>query len=165
MLAGAAGYLVRSESTVADLDRAIRYSRVEAERRRECRDRTGRFQALAESISETVILTDPDGTVLYASPPVEALLGQEAQAFEGRNAFELIHPDDRERALHDFTVVVEGGDLPGPTDFRVVRSDGSCRTVAASGRNLLRNPSVNGIVVTLRDVTERHELEERLLHA
>ena len=44
------------------------------------------------------------------------------------------------------------------------RKDGRWHTMEVIGNNLLAEPSVGGIVVTSRDITERKEAEERLWH-
>ncbi len=162
---GAADCLPLSESTPAELRRAARFARVRGRSEEGFRLEREWFRSLVEHISESVILTDARGTVRYASPPVETLLGGPPSSLLDRSAFEFIHPDDREGALRDFSQIVGNVDLPGPSEFRILRTDGAVRVVAASGRNLLENPAVAGVVVTLRDVTERHLLEERLRHA
>jgi PAS domain S-box-containing protein len=50
-------------------------------------------------------------------------------------------------------------------EFRVLHKDGSWHYLEHVVNNLLDDPSVNGIVVTSRDVTERKESEERLRRA
>ena len=54
---------------------------------------------------------------------------------------------------------------PGPTEtteFRVRHADGSTRWMEVTGNNLLDDPSVAALVVTARDVTERHVAAELL---
>ena len=51
-----------------------------------------------------------------------------------------------------------------PVDYRARHRDGSWRWVEATVTNLLADPSVGGIVVNARDVTERREAEARLAH-
>jgi diguanylate cyclase (GGDEF)-like protein len=46
----------------------------------------------------------------------------------------------------------------------VVRADGTTVQVEASCRDLRRDPTVAGLVLTLRDVTERRRLEQELTH-
>jgi two-component system, cell cycle sensor histidine kinase and response regulator CckA len=163
--AGASGYLGVTEHSPADLERTLRYALRDARIRQEEWVRREHLRALVENISETMVLTSADGTVRYASPPVEALFGAESSALLGRSAFDFIHPEDRELARRDFADVAADVELPGPSEFRILRADGTTRVVAASGRNLLQNPSVEGIVVTLRDISHRHLLEERLRHS
>src|SRR5207248_9838486 len=52
--------------------------------------------------------------------------------------------------------------LTEPVQFRMRHADGGWRSVEAIGNNLLDDPAVAGMVVTTRDVTERHEAEAAL---
>ena len=58
-----------------------------------------RFRALVEESWDAIALFGPDGTILYGSPATTRLLGYELAEFVGRNAMELIHPDDRSAVL------------------------------------------------------------------
>jgi two-component system, cell cycle sensor histidine kinase and response regulator CckA len=58
--------------------------------------------------------------------------------------------------------VAEGTHPPGALQFRIRRSDGGIRVLEASGENLLDNPAVGGLLISLRDVSDRVALEERL---
>jgi diguanylate cyclase (GGDEF)-like protein len=49
-------------------------------------------------------------------------------------------------------------------DWRVKRADGRLVRVDVSGRDLRADPTVRGLVITLRDVTERRRLEDELTH-
>ncbi len=165
LLGEAMDCLALSRTSAEALQRTLRFARARGESEGRIRLEREWFRSLVEQISESVIVTDAGGEVRYASPPVELLFGGPPSSLLGRSAFEFIHPDDRESAVRDFREVASDVDLPGPSEFRILRPDGAIRAVAASGRNLLANPAVAGVVVTLRDVTDRHLLEERLRHA
>jgi diguanylate cyclase (GGDEF)-like protein len=49
-------------------------------------------------------------------------------------------------------------------DWRLVHADGSCLEVEVTCRNLREDETVHGLVLTLRDVTERRRLERELTH-
>ena len=51
-----------------------------------------------------------------------------------------------------------------PVEHRARRADGSWRYLESVGNNLSDDPSVGGIVINSRDVTERKALEERLAY-
>src|SRR6266568_2671960 len=61
-----------------------------------------RFRALVEHSSDVITLLGPDGTVIYASPSTQPVLGYGVTENVGRSAFELVHPDDRADALELF---------------------------------------------------------------
>jgi len=127
-----------------------------------------RLAALVEHASDLVCVIGEDGRVVYASPAVARILGQEAHALEGVEVAELVHPDD----LSDLTglaadVLTRPGMSPA-AEARIAHAQGGWRHMEVVATNLLGNPAVAGVVVNARDVTERVEvaaqLEERAYH-
>ncbi|WP_228282428.1 PAS domain S-box protein [Rubrobacter tropicus] len=121
-----------------------------------------RFRSLVQNTSDIIIVLDEDGTVVYESPAIERVLGYKPEERIGSNAFELIHPDDRDRVAGVFSAYQ---DHPGPfppVEYRVMDKSGEWRTLEAVGENLLDDPVIQGIVVNSRDVTERRRTEEAL---
>ncbi|MEC9467474.1 MAG: EAL domain-containing protein [Actinomycetota bacterium] len=127
-----------------------------------------RLAALVEHASDLVCVIGEDGRVVYASPAVARILGQEAHALEGVEVADLVHPDD----LSDLTglaadVLTRPGMSPA-AEARIAHAQGGWRHMEVVATNLLGNPAVAGVVVNARDVTERVEvaaqLEERAYH-
>ncbi|HYG69136.1 MAG TPA: PAS domain-containing protein, partial [Anaeromyxobacteraceae bacterium] len=55
-----------------------------------------RFRALVENGTDFIAILDEQGTIRYASPSHERLLGLPPEALVGRLPFALVHPDDVE---------------------------------------------------------------------
>jgi diguanylate cyclase (GGDEF)-like protein/PAS domain S-box-containing protein len=117
--------------------------------------------------SEIVTIVDPDGTLRYASPAFGRLLGYDPGKVVGKmNVLEYVHPDDLPHVLEETEKVhSEGGIASNKAEHRFRHKDGSWRWMESVGTYLLDDPSVNGIVVTSRDITNRKESEERLRRA
>jgi PAS domain S-box-containing protein len=97
--------------------------------------------------------------VRYRSPSFERFLGYPPGDLAGRSTFDFIHPDDRPRVLRTFQDLVAE---PGGIRFIELRfrlADGSYRDLDVVGSNLLHEPSVAGVVINSRDVTERKRAE------
>jgi len=98
---------------------------------------------------------------------VMALLGIDPASFAGsaEEFFETVHPEDRETVKAALSRTVET-DEPYQAEYRAVWRDGSIHYINARGRLVrdeMGNPGrINGV---LWDVTERHALQEQLLHA
>jgi diguanylate cyclase (GGDEF)-like protein/PAS domain S-box-containing protein len=121
-----------------------------------------RFRALVQNSSDVIAVLDRDGTTRYVSPSVKTILGYEPEDLVGRKPFEYMHPDDVERALR---VLAESLVDPASTrtvEVRLRHKDGRWRHIEAVGTNLLDEPSVKGIVLNSRDISDRVEAEEAL---
>jgi diguanylate cyclase (GGDEF)-like protein/PAS domain S-box-containing protein len=124
-----------------------------------------RFRSLVRNSSDVITILDEDGTVLFESPAIEQITGYVPEERVGRPGFELIHPEDREwlRRVH-----AELRNEPGArrsAEVRCRNKDGSWRHLEVVAHNLLEDPSVRGLVVNARDVTERVRAEEALREA
>ena len=128
------------------------------------RDSEARFRALVQHASDVITIVDDAGCVRYASPALERVLRLDTLRVIGSPFAEQVHPDDRPRALD---ALLQAGRQPGstgPVTLRLRRDDGAWRTMDCVMTNLTAEPTVAGVVVTSRDVTERAELEAQLAH-
>jgi two-component system, cell cycle sensor histidine kinase and response regulator CckA len=165
--AGAADYvlktnLVRLPSAVRSA-LALADSRAEqAATEAELRDSERRFRALVEQSWDAVALFGADGSILYGSPATTRLLGYELSEFVGRNAMELIHPDDQPAVIERLTETATTPRGHVTVAARVRHKNGSWRYLEGVFTNLLDDPSIGAIVNNYRDVTERRLLEEQV---
>jgi diguanylate cyclase (GGDEF)-like protein/PAS domain S-box-containing protein len=123
-----------------------------------------RFQTLVQSASDVILIARPDTTIVYQTPSALRILGYEPGALEGKRLTSLLHPNDVESAIAAYGGVAFRAGTSVTTEWRVRHGDGSWRYVEVVTNNLLGEPTVEGIVLTLRDVTERKRLEEELKH-
>ncbi len=112
-----------------------------------------RLAALVANSSEMILVISPEGGVTYANPAAAEALGGDSLP-EGSTLFDLVHPDDLERALGNQRAHVEG--VAGEwTQYRVRYGDGTWHDVEGISTNLLDDPSVRGIVVNVHDISDR----------
>ena len=124
------------------------------------------FRSLIENASDIIIQMTPDGTLEYASPSVHRLLGHDATALIGTDAFGLVHPDD-EGMLRDAMRRTFAGDDSVPTSvpFRARTATGDWAHLEAVSRPYIEAEGEPRLVVAARDVRERRRLESELLAA
>src|ERR671920_1256845 len=132
--------------------------------RKGLRESEERYRSLVQITSDIITILDADGTVIYISPAVERVTDYKPEERVGTNAFDSVHPDDRERAAGIFAEILKSPGLHPPLEFRVPHKNGSWRYLEHAVNNLLEDPAVRGVVVTSWDVTERKALEEQLRH-
>ncbi len=159
--AGAQDYLVKGRLDGDLLVRSIRYASergraVEALERRE-----EHYRSLIENSMDLINILNLDGTIRYASPSAERLLGYPLDELVGRNVFSFVHPEDKPHVQ----AALVNGNGGRPVECRVRHSDGSWRVLESFSRDLSHVAGVNGMVVNARDITERKHLEEQLHHS
>ena len=159
--AGAQDYLVKGRVDADLLIRSLRYASERGRVLEALERREEHYRSLIENSLDVVSILNADGTIRYASPSTERVLGYPATELIGRNALSLVHHDDLDMARTYF----EQADASGTVQLRFRHKDSSWRVLEASGRNLAQVPGVRGMVVNARDVTERKRLEEQLHHS
>ena len=120
------------------------------------------FRALIDNSLDVIGILNADGTVCYLSPAVDRMLGFNAERLMGRNAFDMIHPDDAAKVRSVFANGIEKPGFAASVEFRLQHQDGSWVYVETSARSMLDNPAVLGIVFSMRDITARKQAEKKL---
>ena len=135
------------------------------------RESEERVRAFVENALDVILVLDRRGLVLYASPSIERLLGRAAPSVIGENWFDWLSPIDLTLARACLDEAVHAGEIVFE-QLRVLHSNGQQRFVELVGRPAFDVPGVGGVIVNVRDVSdrvraesERVELEERLTQA
>jgi len=123
-----------------------------------------RFRSLVQNASDLISILDPDGIVRYESPSHKRFLGISPEDHAGRNVRDLVHPDDREVVDEALRKLISQPEEVVTFEYRLRHLDGSWRVLESTASNLLGQPAVSGIVLNSRDITDRKQAEEKLLH-
>jgi two-component system cell cycle sensor histidine kinase/response regulator CckA len=132
---------------------------VEALRRSEIR-----FRSLIEHSMDLISILGPDGRIRYSSPAITHLLGYGPAELIGQLAFDYVHPEDRPQVEEAFARALGGAAGMVREEFRFRHKDGSWRFLESVVTDLVNEPTVGGLVVNSRDITERMHAEEGLRH-
>ncbi|MGH7536725.1 MAG: putative bifunctional diguanylate cyclase/phosphodiesterase, partial [Gemmatimonadales bacterium] len=128
------------------------------------RQNEARFRSLVQHSSDVIMITKPTGAVRFVSPSATRVFGYDPSVLVGLTVSSLLHPDDRARAAAFFQDAAKTEGVTGPVEWRFRQPDGSWLHAEILATNLLRDPTVRGIVLNTRDVSERTRLEEQLTH-
>ncbi|MEA2524892.1 MAG: hypothetical protein QOF73_2119, partial [Thermomicrobiales bacterium] len=123
-----------------------------------------RFRALVQHAPDLIAVMQADGTVRYASPSVERILGVPADELIGTDGFAMLHEGDVQWMRSTVAATAAAPDGSATVEGRLQHRDGSWRWIEAITTNLLDEPSVGGIVVNAHDITDRKHFEEQLTH-
>jgi diguanylate cyclase (GGDEF)-like protein/PAS domain S-box-containing protein len=148
----------------ADLHQVIIARDISARKQAEAalRRSEDRFRSLVQNSSDLMTILDADGTILWHSPSVERVLGYPPDALTNTSLYSLVHADDAPRLSAAFAACATDAAAQTTIDFRCRHRDGTWRYLEAVASNLLDHPTVGGIVVNSRDVTERKAFEDQL---
>jgi PAS domain S-box-containing protein len=124
------------------------------------REREERFRAIAEHARDAIAEVAADGRILYVTPGFVRTFGHPAEAVVGRNAAELVHPEDAVRLAA--LCVAAGADAGVPFVLRARHASGSWLAVEASARVYRGAAGDPRAVVVCRDVTDRTRAEGAL---
>jgi diguanylate cyclase (GGDEF)-like protein/PAS domain S-box-containing protein len=128
----------------------------------------GWFRALVHSGDAVTLVLDAAGRVTSVSGPVAARLGRTEEDLHGRALVDLLHPEDRDLLDRVTAALRDGTPDAVPATGRLGTTDGTWRDVEVSGAvPATGRRSGNGLVLHLRDVTERragHRELERLAY-
>ncbi len=123
-----------------------------------------RFRSLVQSSSDGIAVVDFDGVIRYASPGIERMLGHGTDDIIETLSLGYVHDDDVRRAEDAFLAAFEEPGASDVIELRLRHKDGSWRWLQTTVTNLIDSPSVGGLLVNFRDITDRRRLEERLAY-
>jgi diguanylate cyclase (GGDEF)-like protein/PAS domain S-box-containing protein len=121
------------------------------------------FRTLVHDTSDVILIVDDQGRIRYATPSARSIFGD--VPVDGEYLWDLVQPDEREEVTRALAEMrrgegAEGGEIG--QDWRITARDGSYVEVEVRCSDLRHEPTVGGLVLTLRDVTEQRQLEREL---
>jgi len=120
------------------------------------------FRSLIEHACEAFLVIDSDGLECYVSPSYQHIMGYSPEEREGGSMLDNVHPEDASRVNSVFLQLLREPGAVERVELRARHKDGSWRFIEAIGKNRLDDPAVAGIVVTMRDISERMQADEKV---
>jgi diguanylate cyclase (GGDEF)-like protein/PAS domain S-box-containing protein len=123
-----------------------------------------RFHALVQHSSDVVTVVTVEGDVLYQSESVHRVFGAPAHLLTGERLTKLLDPESGVRLARALRQVAGRPYATTVLELTVQRPDGRTRQAEITITNLLGDPSVGGLVLNARDISERKQLQDQLVH-
>jgi diguanylate cyclase (GGDEF)-like protein/PAS domain S-box-containing protein len=123
-----------------------------------------RFQALFQHAPDLVSVLDANGDIAYSSPSATAILGFEQGLLVGSSVFDIVHPDDRNYMREQFALLLGRREAVLRLECRAHSAKGEYRWFEFTASNQMHNPSLHGVVINARDISETRAFQERLAH-
>jgi PAS domain S-box-containing protein len=131
---------------------------------REVENAQKRLHSLLENASEIISIYDEDMKLKYISPSVSNIYGYTTEEMmEGKDLDRLTARGVKEFSDMFVTLVEKPGSSKS-IQYTYMRKDGQKIFIESTGRNLLEDAAIGGIIVNSSDITERKraEKEERM---
>ncbi len=128
----------------------------------EVEDAQKRMYALLENASEVISIYDEKGIIKYESPSITSILGYTPDKLIGKNGFERVAgKENKLQKLFDELLI--NPDETKKIEFEYSKQNGETVWLETTGRNLLKNQAINGIIFNTRDISVRKlaEAEQR----
>jgi diguanylate cyclase (GGDEF)-like protein/PAS domain S-box-containing protein len=146
------------------LARLTRQTKLAGEVREIERRSEQRIRALVEHSSDVVSVLDADLRVRWQAPSVRRLLGIEPRSLEGEPVTSLVHPEDH-ALFQSFLRASIDGRAPSTLPARFQHADGRWCHVETVAESRFGDPAVEGLVLNMRDISERKAFEDELRRA
>lgn len=116
------------------------------------------FHTLITNSQDAILVLTQDMELLYESPSASHLLDFEGGSLVGKNPIRIVHPDDLSRVSNVLQYLAQN---PGKTIRLIGRTrvgkDGKSHILEATAYSMVHIPEVSGIVLSIRDITEREK--------
>jgi diguanylate cyclase (GGDEF)-like protein/PAS domain S-box-containing protein len=126
--------------------------------------REQQFHALVQHSSDVVTVVSPDADVIYQSDSVHRVFGYSPRFLTGRRLTQLLDPESGHRLAQALRQVAGRPYATTVLELTVPHRDGRSRQAEMTITNLMEDPHVNGLVLNTRDISERMQLQEQLIH-
>jgi diguanylate cyclase (GGDEF)-like protein/PAS domain S-box-containing protein len=119
-----------------------------------------RLRALYRNASDIVAVLDENGVLTYEASSALPILGFRTDEMVGKSLLDFLPPSEVEQGRAFIRLLLN--ESQGNVELRASHADGTARDFEVIGKNLLHDPAVNGLVVNLRDITDRKRLMAEL---
>ena len=126
------------------------------------RESEERLQLLVKNSSDVIAVIDAAGRLRYVSPAEEPFSGFQAEELVGKTIRDVVHPEDLDATLRAFQAAIAQPEKSHRVECRHVHKTRGWIPVEIVGQNFLDEPAVQGVIVSVRDVSERRQAEEEM---
>jgi two-component system, cell cycle sensor histidine kinase and response regulator CckA len=124
-----------------------------------------RLRFLVKNSSDILVIVNADGSLRYVSPAAERITGFPTAELEGRALDTLIHPNDRKDIMTAWNEAVEHPEKTVTVQYRHIHKTREWVFSEAIAQSFLGEPAINGVIASVRDITERKRAEMTLLES
>ena len=121
-----------------------------------------RLTFLVKNSSDSLVILNSDGSQRFVSPAAERMTGYPVSELEGRTLDTIIHPDDLKEVKAAWNEAVEHPEKTVTVQYRHIHKTRGWVFSEAIAQSFLAEPAINGVIASVRDITERKQVEDSL---
>lgn len=151
--------LIRDLAAARDISESARHAAEAANER--LSERENRFRALVENAFDTILVVNDQGIITYATPSMikigfnpETMIGKQVRDFIPAEQLATVTINSRNDNILD--------DRTRSREFAVTGDDHRLHHIEATITDMRKDPSIEGYVVNMRDVTQRKRNEREV---
>ena len=114
-----------------------------------------RLYSLLENASEVISIYDETGLTQYHSPSIKPILDFNANELIGKYGFNIYNDDANKKLKLAFKKLLDNPEKPITLEYKYTKNNDDVIWLETTGRNLLDNPAIHGIIFNTRDITVR----------
>ncbi len=124
-----------------------------------------RFRTLIQKSSDVITVIDRDGHFLYVAPSVKKTLGYAEEEMQEKSVFDFVHNEDMAELRSVFQKMLQHSEEEMIVECRFRHKNGKYIHLESIGTNLTGEPSIAGVVINSRDISDRKRFQEELIRA
>ena len=121
-----------------------------------------RLRLLVKNSSDSLVIIDADGSQRYVSPAAERITGFPIAELKRKTLDTLIHPDDMNDVRAAWNEAVKHPEKTVTVQYRHIHKTRGWVFSEAIAQSFLDESTINGIIASVRDITEHKRVEELL---
>ena len=126
--------------------------------------REEQLRSLVEHSSDAATLADREGVIQFQSGSVQRMFAYTPGELVGTRLADLVFPADRSALDECLAEALKASARPKSVRCRLKHKLGSWSDCEVTITNLLYLPSVEALVINVRDISDRKVLEEKVMH-
>ena len=125
------------------------------------KEKEDKTRLLIKNSNDIIIIVNEDGEQIFISDVVEDITGYTAEELYG-NILDVIYPEDVELVLQHWNEVLSNTNKSVRVQYRHKHKQKGFVWLEAIAQNFIEIPSIKGVVINIRDITESKQAAQAL---
>ncbi len=122
-----------------------------------------RMELILKNSSDIIVMINAEGEQIYVSPSAETITGYTTSELIGKTFPEIVHPDDLPAIVAIWQDALANAVHTTRLQYRHIHKTKQWVHLEAIGQNLLGVPSIQAILLNIRDISDRISAENEKL--